>query len=363
MLTSDPKAPTKQPDDDPEADAPPPRRARHRMARVVGAVGRLMMTSGVVVLLLVVYQLWGTNLQTNRSQTQLADQFAGIEDEPDATTTSTTEAPSSTAAPSTTEGGATGTTPAQVAPTIAPPGLGVPIGHFRIPAIGVNDDKYVVEGVGTEELKRGAGHYPGTPLPGQSGNASVAGHRTTYGSPLKNVDELEQGDEIFFTTLQGEFTYEVMEITIVDPSEVSVLEDKGDDRLTLTACHPEFSAEQRIIVAAELVGNPVAQLDGQEEAAQQVLDQTEDDPVAGAGGAIDVFATEPALRFPGAWWGLLCMALWGLTRVLAHVGHRTRRFPRLLPYLVGTPVTLLVLYLFFESFSFEGFARTVGLSL
>lgn len=321
-----------------------------------------MMTSGVIVLLLVIYQLWGTNLHTNRAQSELAGEFDVIEgdaDEPAATTASTTEAPSSTEVPTTIRGGAPATAPPQVAPTIAPPAQGEPIGYFRIPAIGVNDDKYVVEGVGTEELKRGAGHYPGTPLPGQAGNAAVAGHRTTYGSPLKNVDELVPGDQIFFTTLQGEFTYEVAEITIVEPTDVSVLEDKGDDRLTLTACHPELSAEQRIIVAATLVGNPVPPIEGQEEAAQQVLEASD----GGDENSIDVFATEPALRFPGAWWGLVVIALWALVRGLAVVGHRTRRFPRLLPYLLGTPLCLFALYLFFESFSFEGFARTVGLSL
>lgn len=335
-----------------------------------------MMTSGAVVLLLVIYQLWGTNLQTDRAQDELAGQFAdGERDADDGATTSTSDTPGTSETSETTAStleptstvGAPATAPPQVAPTIAPPAQGEPIGFFRIPAIGVNDDKYVVEGVGTEELKRGAGHYPGTPLPGQAGNASVAGHRTTYGSPLKNVDELEPGDQIFFTTLQGEFTYEVAEITIVEPTDTWVLDDKGDDRLTLTACHPELSARQRIIVAATLVGNPVPALAGQDEAAQEVLEasDTGDDGAGGTrdGGTIDAFATEPALRFPGAWWGLLCLGLWSLIRVLAHVGHRTRRFPRLLPYLLGTPVCLLVLYLFFESFSFEGFARTVGLSL
>ena len=331
----------------------PPPENRHRVARVVGSIGRLMMTSGVVILLLVAYQLWGTGLQTSRAQDDLAQDFDALLD----------GLPPTTEAPATTEGTTTGppsTLPAEVAPTVAPPALGEVVGRFSIPAIGIRD-RYVVEGTGTDQLKRGAAHYPGTPLPGQAGNAAVAGHRTTYGAPLRNVHKLKAGDEITFETLQGTFTYEVIDITIVDDRDTSVLEDKGDDRLTLTACHPIWSADQRIIVAAELVGNPVPELEGQAEAAEEALDQSR-----GGGtddNAIDVFATEPALRFPGAWWGALCMALWALVRGLAFYGHRSRRFPRLLPYLVGTPVCLVVLYLFFESFSFEGFARTVGLSI
>lgn len=352
MLTSDPSVaddPAEGPSS-PESHGgqePPP--SRHRLARVVGAVGRLMITSGVVVLLLVAYQLWGTNIQTARSQGELADEFASLEAETPATPS--TEVPSTTVAPS--------PAPApQVADTLPPPALGEPIGSYRIPAIGLNEEQWTVEGTGVDQLKRGSAHYPGTPLPGQSGNASVAGHRTTYGAPLKDVDDLVPGDEIFFTTLQGEFAYEVIGTEIVAPDDVSVLEDKGDDRLTLTACHPEFSARQRIIISARLVGTPVEKLDGQDEAALLALDASRG---GGDRDTIDAFATEPALRFPGAWWGLLCIALWGLVRLLAYVGHRTRWFPRLIPYVIGTPVCLLVLYLFFESFSFEGFVRTVGI--
>jgi len=364
VLTSDPELVDERPTEGapPTTNAPPPgpRSRRHGVARIVGAVGRLMMTSGVVILLLAAYQLWGTNLQTNRSQRELADEFdVLLDDAPGPTsTTSTTEVPTSASSTPTTSAGPPSTAPPQVAPTIAPPAHGQPIGRFSIPAIGVND-RYAVEGTDKAQLQRGAAHYPGTPLPGQAGNAAVAGHRTTYGAPLHNVDKLKAGDEIIWETLQGRFRYEVMEITIVEPTDVSVLEDKGDNRLTLTACHPKFSAAQRIIVSARLVGEPVPELEGQDEAADQALEV-----VAGEDGGdpntIDVFATEPALRFPGAWWGALCMALWGLTRLLAHVGRRTGRFPRAIPYVIGTPVCLLVLYLFFESFSYEGFVRTIG---
>lgn len=330
-------------------------RGRHRVARVVGSVGRFMLTSGVVILLLVAYQLWGTGLQTARAQDQLADEYAALEAQVEEA--SPPAAPPSTAAPD--PAAPPTTAPPQVAAAIPPPALGEVVGSYTIPAIGLTTPQYTVQGTGTDQLKRGSAHYPGSPLPGQAGNAAVAGHRTTYGAPLKDVDDLVPGDQIFFTTPQGDFTYEVVGTEIVAPDDVSVLEDKGDDRLTLTACHPEFSAAERIIISARLVGNPVPKLEGQDEAAQEAIDD------GGAGGGtdvIDAFATEPALTFPGAWWGLVCVALWGLTRLLAHVGRRSRRYPWILPYLVGTPVCLVVLYLFFESFSFEGFVRTVGLS-
>ena len=102
------------------------------------------------------------------------------------------------------------------------------------------------------DLKKGPGHYPESPLPGQEGNAAIAGHRTTYGAPFNRIDELEPGDEITVQTVQGEFTYVVKEQQIVSPDQVEVLEDKGDNRLTLTACHPKYSARQRIVVVAEL---------------------------------------------------------------------------------------------------------------
>lgn len=363
MLTSDAEAPPSEPG--PAAPEPVRARSRHRVARVVGAVGRLMMTSGTVILLLVAYQLWGTNLQTERAQGQLADEYEALAAEgpaPSTTgSTTTTEAPTASTGPP-------ATTPPRAAPVIAPPALGEPIGSFSIPAIGVQRF-WTVEGDGPEQLKRGAAHYPGTPLPGQAGNAAVAGHRTTYGAPLHNVEKLVPGDEITFETRQGTFRYEVRETRIISPYDTEVIGPQGatpenpagENLLTLTACHPKFSAEQRIIVVAELVGNPVEKLDGQDEAAERVRQELGSE--RGEGDAIDDFATEPALRFPGALWGLACMALWALVRLGAWWAHRSRRLPRVVPYLVGTPACLVLLYLFFESFSYEGFARSVGLSI
>ena len=95
------------------------------------------------------------------------------------------------------------------APRTSAPAEGEPIGDIRIPVIGIN--QVVVEGTNTPDLRKGPGHYIGTPLPGQAGNAAIAGHRTTYGHPFYNLDSVKVGDPIVLTTLQGIFVYDTDE--------------------------------------------------------------------------------------------------------------------------------------------------------
>ncbi|RMH75983.1 MAG: class E sortase [Actinomyces sp.] len=273
-----------------------------RLAVVLGGVGRFLITTGIVILLFVAYQLWGTNIQEARAQSDLrADLDAALAavadlDDPLVAAPPTTSPPStsppSTSPPSTTADGGTGpssipeptTTPAPTTVT-APGGIdpeilrlffpddGDAMARIEIPSLGV--DKIVIRGVQVPDLRKGPGHYPTTALPGNRGNTAIAGHRTTYGAPFNRIDELRPGDEIVVTSVQGRFTYRVLDPTvayanrlddlegigdghvIVDPGATWVLGDFGDDRLTLTACHPKYSARQRIIVAAELVGDPV----------------------------------------------------------------------------------------------------------
>ena len=340
--------------------------ATHGLAVVLGAVGRIMVTTGVVLLLLVAYQLWGTNLQTDRSQAELRERFAA---EAEARTSAGAARPapavSTTALPRNTTPGtasATTTAPAEVAASTGPIAEGTPVGRISIPSIGLRDF-YVVEGTSVAQLKRGAGHYESTPLPGQKGNAAIAGHRTTYGAPFHNIDKAAIGDLIVVDTFQGRFRYEVTEQRIVAPSDVSVLDDRGDNRLTLTACHPKYSARQRIIVSAELVGDTVPELPGQRAS----------DPTKKAASApeartvprtsIDDYPSEPIIRVPGAWWGVACAAVWLLVLVVAPVARRRRRHLQWIPYLVGTPICLVLLYLFFENFSYEAFAQAIGLAV
>jgi sortase A len=137
----------------------------------------------------------------------------------------------------------------------APPDLGEALGTIRVPDIGL--EWTIVEGVRLgSDLKKGAGHYPQTPIPGQQGNAAIAGHRTTYGSPFHNLGELEDGDRIFWDSATGTHEYEIREVKIVQPTDTWVLDDRDGAWLTLTTCHPKFSARQRLIVVAEMVGGP-----------------------------------------------------------------------------------------------------------
>jgi sortase A len=137
------------------------------------------------------------------------------------------------------------------------PDIGQPFAIIRIPKIDKLQDGWtVVEGVGRNELKTGAGHYPGTPLPGQPGNAAIAGHRTTYGAPFYDLDVLVPGDTIEVETAVGVSVYEVREIIIVRPTEIWVTQNRPGAWLTLTTCNPRFSSSQRLIVFAEMVSGP-----------------------------------------------------------------------------------------------------------
>ena len=135
-----------------------------------------------------------------------------------------------------------------------PPARGEPIGIIQIPRLGV--EQVVVQGSGPAELRAGPGHLRGTAMPGEVGNFSMAGHRTTYGKPFNRIAELRAGDVIVIETRDTYFVYQVTEHLIVAPSHGAVLlpvpEQPGatptQAALTMTSCHPEYSARQRYIV-------------------------------------------------------------------------------------------------------------------
>lgn len=131
------------------------------------------------------------------------------------------------------------------------PRRGAAIGRIELPSL--DSSFVVVEGTGTEELRRGPGHFPGTPLPGQRGTVAVAGHRTTYGAPFRTVDRLRRGDAIVVRMPYGRFSYRVESTRIVAPTATWVTRRVDHDRLVLTACHPLYSAAQRIVVFARAV--------------------------------------------------------------------------------------------------------------
>lgn len=263
------------------------------------------MISGALLLLFVVYQLWGTGIAEDRSQDALRDQFRDRV----------------AAAP---------LGPDESAP---PPPDGSAIAIIKIPRIGV--EKAVVEGVGVEDLKKGPGHYPQTAMPGQPGNAAIAGHRTTYGAPFFNLDQLEPGDPILTTTAQGRFRYEVIGTTVVTPSEVSVLEPTEDNRLTLTTCEPRFSASRRMIVTARLVGEAAAAPDPKD-ARRTAKAVTLDDPS---------LSGDPSARLPALGWGLGFAAIWSAAWF---AGRGRRLIGRAGLYVAALAPMAVTLYLCFE---------------
>ncbi|MEM9519740.1 MAG: sortase [Actinomycetota bacterium] len=306
-----------------------------RAAVVLGAVGRALILTGVIVFLFIAFQLWGTNLQEARAQDGLRDDFSArleiladqldslevalpvaddvtLDDTPaDAATAPTEPAaadPTAPAADPTTDPG-DGSPAAPALPAVDDellnllfPEDGDALAQIKIPSIEV--DKVVVRGVAVADLRKGPGHYSQTSLPGNPGNASIAGHRTTYGAPFNRIDELVPGDEITVTSVQGTFTYRVLDPRvayadyldeiesigdghiIVRPSAVWVLGDFGDDRLTLTACHPKLSSRQRIIVAAELVDDAV-ELPAWAVEAETARQAADDETQLGANGTTD----------------------------------------------------------------------------
>ena len=266
---------------------------------VLGAVGRVLISAGLLILSFVGYQLWGTAFSEGRAQERLVEEFKSKDG------------------------------PALEAIRPVPGGA---VGLIEIPKIGL--DKAIVEGVGVAELKTGPGHYPETPMPGQPGNAAIAGHRTTYGAPFNRLDELVAGDAILVTTAQGEFRYEVESAVVVHPGQSEVLDPTPDARLTLTTCHPEFSAAQRLVLTAKLATPPAPPTE------TSTTGPPKDPGTLDAG-----LSGDPTARWPAFAWGLAAAT----AAACMQVGARYWR--RLPSYLLGALPFLVALLLFFENFA------------
>ncbi len=229
----------------------------------VGGTGRVLITLGVLMFGFVGYQLWGTGIQYAQAQDKLENEFETLLSS--TTVVSTTVPPSTTSTTSTTVVLAPGETvpvtlppvaTAAPAPTVAAPPAprrSTGFAKLEIPRIGAVD--IVVEGVKVADLKKGPGHFPETPLPGQLGQAAIAGHRTTYGAPFGRIDEIEVGDEIIVTTVAGRYVYYATGTKIVAANAYNSAipsDDPTKATLVLVSCHPEYTARERIVVSAEL---------------------------------------------------------------------------------------------------------------
>lgn len=224
----------------------PQRRGAHRIVRVIGILGRVFVGAGVILLFYTAYLLWGTGVYTKQEQKRAADTLAR---NPIVSEEKLTKGNIPPARP---QGG------------IAK--LGEPLFTLKVPKIGL--ETVVVQGVGREELKKGPGHFPDcaqssssecvsdAKYPGEPGNVPISGHRTTYGAPFFRLNELEKGDVIDFVSGRVRYRYQVNEAgKVVDPvTGFQEVEQHGRDEVTLTTCHPRFSAAQRLIVRGEYIG-------------------------------------------------------------------------------------------------------------
>lgn len=296
--------------------------------RILNALGRIFIAAGILVFLFVGYQVWGTGITEARNQNRLKAE-AGRE-----FATNVTLPPAG-------EKGPPITTPA---PPPAPQGEAVAV--IKIPKI--NIEKAIVEGTSVTDLKKAPGHYLNTPLPGQPGNSAIAGHRTTYGAPFGDLGELVPGDEIQVTTRQGSFRYIVSEQKIVEPTAVEVLAPTGDNRLTLTTCHPKYSAAKRMIVTALLDTNPAPAAPATTttlppQPNPQPTTTIASNPAAHLSGA-DLSGTSTD-KLPAVMWGIATAVIAMLTWVASKVW---RRF---LSYAIGAPFFFIFLFVFFENVS------------
>ena len=214
------------------------------MTRAIRGLGWVLLVSGAVILLYVIYLMWFTNLGTAQAQRELAESWnpqppAAENDENDENAENDEEEEA------------------------APPAPGDAYAMLWFERDGepivVDDPLYVVSGVSLDDLRAGPGHYPDTAAPGEEGNVAIAGHRTTYGAPFWSLDELTAGDTIHVIDRSGEeWVYEYVEQRIVSPRDTWVVDDEdpldsGAPTITLTTCHPRFSAAQRLIAWGELV--------------------------------------------------------------------------------------------------------------
>jgi sortase A len=229
-----------------------PTRRRSRadyVVRFIGILGRVFVGAGVLLLFFTAYLLWGTGVYTKGQQKHFEQTLA----------TNPTV-------------GDDALENQKVPPPARPdkePVLGSPLFHIKVPKIGL--DAIVVNGVEEEQLKKGPGLFPtcreggsrdcvsAAKYPGERGNVAISGHRTTYGAPFFRVNELSKGDTIDFTSGRARYRYKVREQKIVDPiAGFEVVEQHGRTELTLTTCHPRFSAAQRLIIHADFVGSSIA---------------------------------------------------------------------------------------------------------
>lgn len=127
------------------------------------------------------------------------------------------------------------------------------LGKIKIPSI--EADLLLLEGTGEKALALGAGHLENTAFPGETGNCAIAGHRNyTFGQMFNRLNEVKLKDHIIVELGKESFIYEVTDIKLVKPQDMSVLLQPQDKKLvTLITCHPVYRATHRLIITGELI--------------------------------------------------------------------------------------------------------------
>lgn len=228
---------------------------------LVRTFSEVCLTVGTVIVLFVAYVLLWTGVKADRAMdaemARMRDRWAApapAAHAPAPAPAPTTAAPSPSTSPST-----------RPAPARIPEGRA--FAEMYVPRFGRDWNKPVLEGTGTELLKKGLGHYPGSGRLGESGNFAVAGHRRTYGDPFKDIPELRPGDDVILKDATTWYTYTVRAAPLRTlPDETGVVDavparspfTTPGRYLTLTTCDPEWGHSHRLIVWAELTGTLAA---------------------------------------------------------------------------------------------------------
>lgn len=229
-------------------------RRSDRVRAAIGVVGELLITAGVVVGLFAVYTLYWTGIETANEQDALEAEFeAASPAEVPPTRPASQDAPEPVASDQPAE------EPAADETTESLPGSAY--ARMTIPRLGEDWSWIVVEGVATDDLTRGPGHYPETAGPGEVGNFAIAGHRATYGEPFAYLDRVQIGDDILVERQGMLHRYAVTESFITLPTDVDVIapvpgrpgQTPQEEVITLTTCNPRFSGAERLIVHGTLV--------------------------------------------------------------------------------------------------------------
>lgn len=238
-------------------------RGKRVTTRVLGGIGEIFITLGVLGLLFVAWELWWTGLGADRERQEAQEDFySGLDiqaaPEEGGGASGSGSAPDFEVCYTLDDGTEIGCAPQMNAAADA----GEVMGMLYAPRLGGQWAAPIRHGVGPEQLDTGGvGHYPDTQMVDEVGNFALAGHRQTYGDMLGDQHLLQDGDPLYVVSGDGIYSYEIYESHVVDPHQTEVIAPVPNDleaepetgHLTLTTCHPMYSNTERLITHAEVV--------------------------------------------------------------------------------------------------------------